>query len=99
MVIGQVQLAQEFPEAHKPAYILTVDFGPDFGVLKTSAQLTQRYTPQMLVGKRVVGVLNFPAKQIGPIQSQFLILGATDVTKGTSLIGTDHDVPLGTRIT
>lgn len=98
MHVGKVMTARMFPEARKPAYILTVDFGPALGVKKTSAQLTERYTPSDLVGRKVIGVTNFPPKQIGPVQSECLILGALDTEAGTALLEVPHDVKPGTRI-
>lgn len=98
MHVGEVKTAQEFPQARKPAYILTVDFGPDLGIKKTSAQLTERYTPENLLGRKVIGVTNFPPKQIGPLQSECLILGALDTEAGTALLEVPFDVKPGTRI-
>jgi tRNA-binding protein len=74
---GTIVLVEEFPEAHSPAYIIHVDFGSKIGVLKSSAQITDRYPHDSLIGRQVIGVTNFPAKQIGPIQSQFLVTGFT----------------------
>lgn len=98
MHVGRILDARPFPEARKPAYILTVDFGPELGVKKTSAQLTQRYALEDLRGKSVVGVINFPTKQIGPVQSEFLVLGALDEESGTALLEVPSDVKPGTRI-
>ena len=82
MHVGLVLEASEFEAARKPAYIVIVDFGPEIGTRKTSAQITDRYNPSELVGKKVVAVTNFPPKQIGPIQSEFLLLGALDTQLG-----------------
>lgn len=98
MHVGRIIDAQNFPEARKPAYVLTVDFGPELGIKKTSAQLTQRYALAELPGKTVVGVTNFPVKQIGPMKSEFLILGALDERMGTALLEVASDVKPGTRI-
>ena len=98
MHVGRIIDAQPFPEARQPAYILTVDFGPELGIKKTSAQLTQRYALEQLPGKSVVGVTNFPIKQIGPMQSAFLVLGALDEEFGTALLEVASDVKPGTRI-
>lgn len=73
--VGTIKEVQEFPEARHPAYIVKADFGPDIGILKSSAQITDLYTPEDLIGKQIVGVVNFPSKQIGPIMSQFLLTG------------------------
>ena len=73
--VGTIKEVQEFPKARHPAYIVKADFGPDIGILKSSAQITDLYTPEDLVGKQIVGVVNFPSKQIGPIMSQFLLTG------------------------
>ena len=73
--IGSIVDVQEFPQARKPAYKVTADFGEQIGVLKASAQITDLYTPEDLLGKQIVGVVNFPAKQIGPFMSQFLLTG------------------------
>ena len=72
---GTVVEVEEFPEARKPAYKIAVDFGPDIGVLRTSAQLTALYTKAELIGRQVLGVVNFPPKQIGPVRSEFLLTG------------------------
>ncbi|WP_027177981.1 tRNA-binding protein [Maridesulfovibrio bastinii] len=72
---GTIIKVEDFPEARKPAYKVWADFGPDFGVRKSSAQITKLYTKEELVGKQIVAVLNFPAKQIGPIKSEFLLTG------------------------
>jgi len=96
--VGRVLSAQPFPEARKPAYILTVDFGPEIGIRKSSAQITQLYTPDTLVGRLVVGVVNFPAKQIGPLKSECLITGFHNEHGEVALCVPDQPVPLGTRL-
>ena len=73
--IGSIVDVQEFPQARKPAYKVTANFGEQIGILKASAQITDLYTPEDLLGKQIVGVVNFPAKQIGPFMSQFLLTG------------------------
>ena len=73
--VGTILTVAEFPEARKPAYKITADFGDEIGTLKSSAQITDLYSPQDLVGKQIVGVVNFPDKQIGPFMSQFLLTG------------------------
>ena len=73
--IGSIVDVQEFPQARKPAYKVTADFGEQIGILKASAQITDLYTPEDLLGKQIVGIVNFPAKQIGPFMSQFLLTG------------------------
>ena len=72
---GTIVRVENFPEAHKPAYKITVDFGPEIGVRRTSAQLTALYTKAQLLGRQILGVVNFPPKQIGPVQSEFLLTG------------------------
>ena len=96
--VGRVLRAEVFPEARRPAYILHVDFGPELGTLKSSAQLTVRYGQEDLVGRLVVGVVNFPPKQIGPHTSQCLITGFDDGNGGVALCVPDGDVPPGTRL-
>ena len=77
LLAGTVISAQPFPKARRPAYIIHADFGPKIGVLKSSAQITERYNHEDLVGRQIIGVVNFPAKQVGPIRSQFLVTGFT----------------------
>ena len=96
--VGRVLEAHPFPEARKPAYILHVDFGEDIGVRKSSAQLTEHYTPESLVGRLVVAVVNFPPKQIGPIRSQCLVTGFHDGSGAVVLCAPDQDVPLGSKL-
>lgn len=75
MRAGTIVAVEDFPEARKPAYKITVDFGPDIGVRRTSAQVKAIYSPDELLGRQVMGVVNFPAKQIGPMRSEFLLTG------------------------
>ena len=96
--VGRVLSAEPFPQARKPAYILHVDFGDEIGVRKSSAQVTALYTAEELVGRLVVGVVNFPAKQIGPLMSGCLVTGFHDAEGRVALCVPDHDVPLGTRL-
>ncbi len=96
--VGRVLSAEPFPQARKPAYVLRVDFGADIGVRKSSAQITARYTVEELVGRLVVGVVNFPRKQIGPVMSECLITGFHDTSDAVVLCVPDADVPLGTRL-
>jgi tRNA-binding protein len=97
MRVGVVVDAQVFPEARRPAFKLWVDFGP-LGVKRSSAQITERYTPADLVGRRVVAVVNFAPKQIGPFVSEVLVLGAYDEHGHVVLLRPDADAPLGSRI-
>ena len=96
--VGRVLEARPFPEARKPAYVLHVDFGPEIGVRKSSAQITGRYTPESLVGRLVVAVVNFPKKQIGPLRSECLVTGFHDADGHVVLCMPDGDVPLGAKL-
>ena len=96
--VGEIVSAEPFPEARKPAYILHVDFGEALGVRKSSAQITDLYGIDELVGKRVVAVVNFPAKQIGPIRSQCLVTGFHDEQGRVALCVPDQHVPLGSKL-
>lgn len=96
--VGRVLSAAPFPEARKPAYVLMIDFGPDIGTRKSSAQITGLYRPQDLEGKLVVAVLNFPRKQIGPLMSECLVTGFHDSNGEVALCVPDRPVPLGTRL-
>ncbi|HET7343607.1 MAG TPA: tRNA-binding protein [Methylomirabilota bacterium] len=97
MRVGVVVDAQPFPEARRPAYKLTIDFGP-LGVKRSSAQITTRYQPAELVGRHVVAVVNFPPKQIGPFVSEVLVMGAYDADGAVILLHPDRAVPPGSRI-
>jgi tRNA-binding protein len=96
--VGRIISAEPFPEARKPAYKLQIDFGPEIGVRKSSAQITALYQPQELMGQLVVAVVNFPAKQIGPIMSECLVTGFHNAEGQVSLCVPQHDVPLGTKL-
>ena len=93
--VGTVTRAEPFPEARKPAIKLWVDFGGDIGVRKSSAQLTEHYTPDTLVGRQVMAVVNFPPRQIGPVKSEILVLGVPDADGAVVLLGPDMPVPDG----
>lgn len=96
--VGRVVGAAVFAEARKPAYVLRVDFGADIGVKKSSAQITHLYTPEELVGKLVVAVVNFPPKQIGPLMSECLVTGFHNEQGEVALCVPDRPVPLGTKL-
>lgn len=96
--VGTIIEVEDFPEARKPAYKLKVDFGPEVGVKKSSAQITDLYTKQTLLGKRVVAVINFPPKQIGPIMSECLVTGFHREDGAVVLAVPDGDVPNGERL-
>jgi tRNA-binding protein len=96
--VGEVLAVDSFPEARKPAWKLTIDFGPDIGVKKSSAQITVHYTREQLLGRKVAAVVNFPPRQIGPFMSEVLTLGFPDAAGEVVLIGVDRDVPLGGRL-
>ena len=96
--VGRILRADPFPEARKPAIKMWIDFGPEIGERKTSAQVTVHYTPESLVGKEVMAVINFPQRQIGKFMSEVLVLGLPDENGAVVLIGPDHTVPLGGRM-
>lgn len=96
--VGRIVAAERFAEARKPAYRLEVDFGAGIGVKKSSAQITALYTPESLVGRLVVAVVNFPPKQIGPMMSECLVTGFHDAEGRVALCVPDGEVPLGTRL-
>ncbi len=96
--VGEVIRAEPFPEARKPAYKLTIDFGPDVGVKRSSAQITRHYTTDELSGRKVAAVVNFPPRQIGPYMSEVLTLGFPDADGEVVLVGVDRDVPNGGRL-
>lgn len=96
--VGRIVQAEPFPEARKPAIKLWVDFGGDLGVKKSSAQITAHYTPEGLLGRQVVAVVNFPPRQIGKVLSEVLVLGLPDAAGEVVLIGPGHEVPLGGKL-
>jgi tRNA-binding protein len=96
--VGTVVRAEPFPEARKPAIKLWVDFGGDLGVRKSSAQVTAHYAPDALIGRQVMAVVNFPARQIGPMRSEILVLGLPDESGEVVLIAPDQAVPIGGRM-
>lgn len=96
--VGQITRAERFPEARKPAIKLWVDFGAELGEKKSSAQITRHYSPEDLPGKRVMAVVNFPPRQIGPVMSEVLVLGVPDEDDEVVLLVPDKDVPVGGRL-
>ena len=96
--VGRVVRAEPFPEARKPAIKLWVDFGDEIGEKKTSAQITKHYTPEALIGRQVVAVVNFPPRQIGKFMSEVLVLGVPDEAGEVVLLAPDQDVPKGGRL-
>ena len=96
--VGRITRAEPFPEARKPAIKLWLDFGPEIGERKSSAQITRHYRPEELIGKQVLAVVNFPPRQIGPVRSEVLVLGLPDEDNQVVLIGPDKPVPLGGRM-
>lgn len=92
---GRVVKAEAFPEVRKPAIKLWIDFGEEIGVKKTSAQITVHYTPEGLVGRQVMAVVNFPPRQIGPFMSEVLVLGVPDDAGAIVLVSPDKDTPIG----
>ena len=96
--VGRIVRAEPFPEARKPAYRMWLDFGPEIGEKQSSAQITEHYAPEALVGRKVLAVVNFPPRQIGPFRSDVLVLGVSDEEGAVVLVAPDHDVPLGGRL-
>ena len=95
---GAIVSAEPFPEARKPAYRLAIDFGPTIGVKKSSAQITEHYTLEELVGRSVMAVVNFPPRQIGPVRSEVLVLGFPDANGAIVLAAPTSAVPKGARL-
>lgn len=96
--VGTVLAVEPFPQARKPAWKLTVDFGPEVGIKKSSAQITVHYGPDDLVGRQVLGVVNFPPRQIGPVRSEVLVLGLHDAEGAVVVVGPERAVPDGARL-
>jgi len=96
--VGTVVAVDEFPEARKPAYKITADFGPELGVKKSSAQITDLYGKEDLVGRQIVGVVNFPPKQIGPVRSEFLVAGFYRSDGAVVLAVPEREVPNGAKL-
>jgi tRNA-binding protein len=96
--VGRVVRAEPFPQARKPSLKLMIDFGPEIGLKKSSAQITRNYTPEALIGRLVLAVVNFPPRQIGPLMSEVLTLGVPDETGEVVLIHPSKDVPIGGRL-
>ncbi len=96
--VGRVVRAEPYPEARKPAIKMWIDFGPEIGEKKTSAQVTTHYTPDSLVGRQVMAVVNFPPRQIGRFMSEVLVLGLSDSQGDIVLLRPDQDVPVGERM-
>ena len=96
--VGRITRAEPYPEARKPAIKLWLDFGPEIGEKRSSAQITAHYTPEALIGRQVLAVVNFPPRQIGKVLSEVLVLGLPDAAGEVVLIGPDQMVPLGGKL-
>lgn len=98
MRVGRILAAEPFPEARKPAYKLRIDFGPEIGMKQSSAQLTALYRCEDLIGRLIVGVVNFPPRRVAGFNSEVLVLGAADAEGAVVLLEVEREVPLGARI-
>ena len=96
--VGKIVDVQPFPKARKPAWKLWIDFGPEVGIKKSSAQITEHYTPENLLGRHVLAVTNFPPRQVADFMSECLTLGVYDAAGAVRLLGVDGDVPLGAKV-
>lgn len=96
--VGTILTVEDFPQARKPAYKLTIDFGPEIGIKKSSAQITKHYQKEDLIGKQVIGVVNFAPKQIGPFISEALTLGLPDEQGNVVLLQPTHQIPKGGKL-
>ena len=96
--VGTIVRVEEFPEARRPAYKVWADFGPEIGVRKSSAQITAHYRPEELIGKQVLGVVNFPAKQVGPFRSEFLLTGFDDGAGAIVIATPERPIPNGAKL-
>lgn len=96
--VGTIVEVHDFPEARKPAWKLSVDFGPEIGIKKSSAQITAHYGKDDLLGRQVLGVVNFPPRQIGPVRSEVLVLGLHDADDAVVVVGPERGTPNGARL-
>ncbi|KOF21305.1 tRNA-binding protein [Ensifer adhaerens] len=96
--VGTIVEVEAFPEARKPAYKLKIDFGPEIGIKKSSAQITVHYQPEDLVGRQIMAVVNFPPRQIGPVRSEVLTLGFEDEAGAIVLAAIDKPIPNGRKL-